>query len=338
MIILICKWQTLSNSVSSKTGISMSERESLTHIMYESPDYHVFVKFMELPADFKNSESPSRRYREIVVLIVNNGSLRVTNDLENVTVNAGEGVLINSNVPFRVHNASSESLGFYAIGFDSRFVMPERFLYTKYAVPFMTQTGITFIKLTEETMLEESILEALNRVVAANLIKKSGYELMTRSLLSAQWISLMDYASQKKAAFSGRNAPSLDEKRVEAAVTYIAENYRDLIALEDIAGHIHLSNSECCRCFKRVLSKTPMEYLMEYRVYAAVKMLYKAPDSFESIADLGFITGFNSPSYFNKVFRRFMQCTPTQYQKILKEDSEAAERLYLNIQEGITVV
>ena len=92
MIILICRWQTLSNSVSSKTGISMSERESLTHIMYESPDYHVFVKFMELPADFKNSESPSRRYREIVVLIVNNGSLRVTNDLENVTVNAGEGV------------------------------------------------------------------------------------------------------------------------------------------------------------------------------------------------------------------------------------------------------
>ena len=90
----------------------MSERESLTHIMYESPDYHVFVKFMELPADFKNSESPSRRYREIVVLIVNNGSLRLANDLENVTVNAGEGVLINSNVPFRVHNASSESLGF----------------------------------------------------------------------------------------------------------------------------------------------------------------------------------------------------------------------------------
>ena len=310
----------------------------LDRIEYESPEYHMMVKFMEMGADYKNSEAVVKRFREMIVLVVNNGALRIMTENEAVNVNAGEGILINCNVPFKMHLASPEACGFYCIACDIRFIMPERFLYQKYAIPLVTKSGLRLFKLTEETMLEESILEALNRVVAANLIKKPGYELMTRSLLSTQWIALMEYASSRKPAFSGRNVPSSDEKRVEAAAEYIAENYNDIVTLDDIASHIHLSNSECCRCFKRVLDKSPMEYLMEYRVYSAVKLLYKAPDSFESIADLGFITGFNNPSYFNKVFKRFMQCTPTAYRKMLKEDIQMAERLYINIQEGITII
>lgn len=37
--------------------------------------------------------------------------------------------------------------------------------------------------------------------------------------------------------------------------------------------------------------------------------------NFASIADLAISVGFNNTSYFNKLFKKFLGCTPTYYRK-----------------------
>ena len=71
--------------------------------------------------------------------------------------------------------------------------------------------------------------------------------------------------------------------------------------------------SECCRCFARTLQMTPFEYLMKYRILEATKKMIETIKNPMSIADIALSVGFNNVSYFNKLFKKFLGCTPTYY-------------------------
>ncbi len=308
-------------------------------IEYEASDYPVRVDFEELEVNaYKNTEAAVLKYDAIIVLIVNNGVLRVTSGNRGFNVEAGQGIIINRLIPFKILLVSDENCGFYSVAFSERFVCPEGDLYEKYAREFVEAEDLSLIQLQEKNLRDDAIIDGINRVIAVNLIKKKGYELVTRGILCNIWMLLYEYASEDEVDSTADSLSSRDDARVRAACDYISEHYGDMLTLDDIADHIHLSPSECCRCFKRVLFKTPIEFLMEYRVFSAARILFKDPKAADSMSELSFITGFNNPSYFNKVFKRYMQCTPTRYRRMIKEDPEQAERLYITMQEGVTLL
>ena len=85
--------------------------------------------------------------------------------------------------------------------------------------------------------------------------------------------------------------------------------------LDEIAESIHISKSECCRCFQRVLRVTPFEYLLKYRIFYATKLIQQQDPAASSISNLAITVGFGNISYFNKVFKRVLNMTPTEYKK-----------------------
>ncbi len=112
---------------------------------------------------------------------------------------------------------------------------------------------------------------------------------------------------------------SNDEYRVKQAIAYVESHYADQITLEELADSIHISKSECCRCFKRVLNLTPIEYVVQYRIYTAAAILDDPRTEIPSISELAIKTGHNNISYFNKMFKRHMGVTPTEYRaEVLK--------------------
>lgn len=310
-----------------------------TEIEYENPDYPVRVDFKELdPGNYKNTEADVISCNSIFGLIVNNGVLRVTSDNRGFNIEAGQGIIINRNVPFKILLVSNESCGYYSVAFSEKFVCPDGQLYEKYGRPFTENKELALIHLTEKKLRDEAIMDGLNRIIAVNLVRKRGYELVTRGILCNIWMLFNEYAEEEGTDARTGNQSSRDDTRVKAACDYISEHYSEMITLDDISEHIHLSPGECCRCFKRVLFKSPIEFLMEYRVFSAARILFKDPKAADSMSELSFITGFNNPSYFNKVFKRYMQCTPTGYRQMIKEDPDQAERLYITMQEGVTIL
>ena len=85
----------------------------------------------------------------------------------------------------------------------------------------------------------------------------------------------------------------------------------EAVTLDDIANSIMVSKSECCRCFKRTLGITPFEYLMKYRIQESAKRIQRRPQ--DSISEIAGSVGFNNTSYFNKIFKKYMECTPSEY-------------------------
>lgn len=82
--------------------------------------------------------------------------------------------------------------------------------------------------------------------------------------------------------------------------------------LNDLLG---LSKSQVYRKIKLLTGIAPNQLIQEFRLRNSLKILKK--DS-KTISEIAFDSGFNSPAYFAKVFRKRFSITPTYFTKISK--------------------
>lgn len=96
----------------------------------------------------------------------------------------------------------------------------------------------------------------------------------------------------------------------KSVIEYVESHYTESISSGMVAEKMFLNNSYFCRLFKSSFGCTFAEYLLEYRIERAKLALNntKAP-----ISDIAIRTGFNSFSYFSKMFKRLVGKTPTAY-------------------------
>ncbi len=99
---------------------------------------------------------------------------------------------------------------------------------------------------------------------------------------------------------------------IRQAKRYMRDHFAEPLTLEGIAASCGVSRSYLCRLFQKKENDSPLAYLQRRRVEAAVTMLRKTDDSIQSI---GIRCGFDSPSYFGKIFRHYLQLTPGEFRR-----------------------
>ena len=97
--------------------------------------------------------------------------------------------------------------------------------------------------------------------------------------------------------------------RIQKMLSYVYGHYRENITLEDIAKAADISRSEAGRCFKRYMSCSPIDALIQYRLQAAHRLLNETTLSLEEISDS---CGFHSTNYFSRRFRKKYGYPPSQ--------------------------
>jgi YesN/AraC family two-component response regulator len=106
---------------------------------------------------------------------------------------------------------------------------------------------------------------------------------------------------------------------------YIEKHFDQRLYLRDLSKKFGLTPNYCCNLFSKVKSMTFSQYVTNLRMNKA-SMLLKYPDL--SINKIALMVGFDDYTYFEKVFKRVFQHTPTEFRlNCLKpEDSEHSER------------
>ena len=137
-----------------------------------------------------------------------------------------------------------------------------------------------------------------------------GYELNCLSLLSHLWKDTLIYITSKEPELLENKINRKNEERAKKILSYIHEHYWKELTVDSLAKHVNISRSECFRCFKHFTNKNPMEYIKEYRLANAAKLLM---ESNLSITEIAMACGFNSSSYFGKAFREAYGVSPKQY-------------------------
>ena len=95
-----------------------------------------------------------------------------------------------------------------------------------------------------------------------------------------------------------------------AAVHYIKEHLNQPIQSVDVAEHVGLSTSYFLKKFKAELGVGLSEYITKERIHEACSLLTYTDKSLTEISNYLY---FSSQSYFQNVFKKYMNMTPNQY-------------------------
>lgn len=107
-----------------------------------------------------------------------------------------------------------------------------------------------------------------------------------------------------------------ENKMAVTIISYLEHNYQNPVTLYDLSEIVNLSRDYMCALFKKETGQTIMQYLIEIRIGHARHFLTLYPE--KRASEIGKMCGFESPSYFGKVFRKEVGISPEQYRKTKK--------------------
>lgn len=121
----------------------------------------------------------------------------------------------------------------------------------------------------------------------------------------------------KKFKYLGEDSKDNNYKisNIKKVLSYIHEKYYEKIYIEDLAKLLGMNSQYFCRYFKKLLGKTPTEYINEVRIEKAKEMLLETNDK---IIEIAISCGYDNIGYFIKRFKEQKHMSPTQYRKLKK--------------------
>lgn len=102
-----------------------------------------------------------------------------------------------------------------------------------------------------------------------------------------------------------------EQQRLKRVNQFIADQYFRKIEITEVAALANLTEAAFCRYFKRMTRLTFTQFLNQYRVNQAQKLLLLD----NTVTETCFACGFESLSYFNKIFRRVTGENPLEFKK-----------------------
>ncbi|SDK46898.1 AraC family transcriptional regulator [Sediminibacillus albus] len=164
-----------------------------------------------------------------------------------------------------------------------------------------------------ETDWETSILHMLSRIIRYEQNKPPAYELAIKGSLfevMAEWLG--NYKIPDKVVHNEKT------DQIKKVLLYIEAHYQEKIRIKDLAALVQMSEGHFNRFFKSLVRMTPIEYINTVRINYAAKLLR---ESNRKILTIALDVGFDNQSYFIRTFKRYKNCTPSQYRKV-KEPAE----------------
>jgi AraC-like DNA-binding protein/ligand-binding sensor protein len=97
---------------------------------------------------------------------------------------------------------------------------------------------------------------------------------------------------------------------IKRAKEYIHEHHTDELSLARVARAVNMSTFYFCKTFKKVTGINFTDYLSRVRIEQAKNLLLN-PNL--RVSEIAFEVGFQSLTHFNRVFKRLLGQSPTQY-------------------------
>jgi AraC-like DNA-binding protein len=102
-----------------------------------------------------------------------------------------------------------------------------------------------------------------------------------------------------------------DKIRMGSSYKYIHANYNETPDVNKVASSVHLSTPAFCRYFKKQTNMTFTDFVNQYRITQAKTLLLQDISVSEACYDVG----FESLSYFNKLFKKITGENPSVFKK-----------------------
>ena len=198
--------------------------------------------------------------------------------------------------------------------------------YSKVVVHFNTQFVEEQIGNTPElsTILNLFDLAKYGIAFTGNSRKEIGRRLFELESLTAfqQYLSLLDIMQDLAVRLSHvklhethyvNHFSEKEQDRIRSIYAHIDQFFHQKIELNEVAQICNLTKEAFCRYFKKTTGQTFVDFLNQYRISQAKRMMMSGG----TVSDACYSCGFESLSYFNRVFKRNTGINPSQFKKSL---------------------
>lgn len=224
---------------------------------------------------------------------------RLTIENENIEVNAGDLIIINSNVGHTLHlDKSISNVKYLGFGIESVSIA---------GLDDDESKSINYFHIDnrDKALRFEDYFEDIHREYKSN-------DIFARSLANATATTLVINLLRKYRKDITIKRDKKVNRQIDYIKSYIDSNYSEDIKLEDLSAMAYMNKFHLISEFKQSYRITPIEYLILKRIEIAKSLLISTNHSMEEISAM---VGFNSQSYFNQVFKKKAGQTPSQFRR-----------------------
>ncbi len=283
-----------------------NQKETKAHGSYEFP---VGVNVEAIQA-YEQGSFLWHWHPEVELTWVMSGQIEYHVNNRQYILTEGEGLFGNCNTMHSGYMKDGQECTYLSVTFHPRFLYgyENSVLQTKY-VDFITSgSAWPSLKFEKEVAWHQEVVRKLQDIYHITRTMPPDYELEVHIILMQIWKKLYDYFSSLP---KEEQKPSKHLERIRDIITYAQEHYNQEITLDDVARHVNICKSECCRFFKKHMGMTIFEYIMFLRIQNSLPLLRAG----ETVTKAAGQAGFSSPAYYGQIFKRYMKCTPREYQR-----------------------
>ncbi|QZE13943.1 AraC family transcriptional regulator [Halosquirtibacter laminarini] len=108
------------------------------------------------------------------------------------------------------------------------------------------------------------------------------------------------------------------ERIINQSRVYMRSNVTENIRMEDLACDLKISYSLFRTEFKKYTGVSPGQYLLQLKIQLAKNLLSNTQ---MSIKEVSYNSGFESPYYFSRVFKKYTNATPSEFRHRIRSHS-----------------
>lgn len=262
-----------------------------------------------LPAKILPQKKPGWRcctklhwHREIELLYMIDGSIRMTRNGRLSEVNSGDVVVVNSE---EVHIADVDD----ADRVNEYLVLQ---LSYDYAKQFYKKIDTVFFDLELDKTAKEEIKNSMQTLYDLCSDNSEFVALKKNVELHKIYFNLLSFCKQQK-RISIKKKNGLNFRYAKMVIEYIGDNYKDEITLNDMAALVGLSPAYFSKYFKAVTEISFVNYLNSVRLEHALKDMVTEN---VSVTDAAMENGFPNVKSFISMCKKVYGTTPTQCKKM----------------------
>ena len=282
------------------------QKEIKKHGNYEFP---VHISLEKIQAYEQNS-FPWHWHPEIELTWVVSGQIEYLVNDKKYLLTEGEGLFCNSNSLHSGYMVDQKHCSYLSVTFHPRFIYgyENSLLQTRYVDFITANEGWHSLKLQKDVDWHQKTVRQIQDIYRMSKDPLPDYELKVHLILTGIWLNLYRYYSSLPAS---EQQPQKHLARLKEILSYVQDHYTQEITLEEIADHVNICKSECCRFFKKYMKMTIFEYILFLRIQNSLPLLRAG----ESVTRIAGLTGFSTSAYYGQIFKRYMGCSPSRYRK-----------------------
>lgn len=258
---------------------------------------------------------PFHWHNSIEILYILKGELSVTIDTESYKLRAGEVEIVNVDEAHTIIGSKDNLVLIFNID-------------TEFLKNYYEEIDDVFFYTDNTSQEEEEKYDVLKKYLSNifyEIIKRAEeYEIEVQSNVISLLFHLVNEFHYLTMEDSDLKDKELQLERYHRITKYIYTNYMNKISLKDIADKEFLSLHYLSHELKNRFGYSFQEILNLTRVEESIKFLL---DTDDSISDIALECGFSHVRYFNKHFKNYYSCSPTQFRKKYKFNDDELEKM-----------